>query len=199
VRIATRDLLDRLVRYACEQGAGSAAIVSTTDIVVDEKLAAFCRAPACDAYGRAASCPPHVGGPTEFRKRLQVFDWAIFLKIDVPTEILLSEERLHIYKLLHEIVAGVQKAAVEQGCPEARAFAGGSCKKIFCRSQPDCRVVDRGGLCRHPDYARPSMSGYGINVGELMNTAGWHMDRITRKTDPDAVPMGSVSGLVLVC
>jgi hypothetical protein len=42
------------------------------------------------------------------------------------------------------------------------------------------------------------MSGFGINVSKLMQAAGWHLDRITRDTDPDEVPTGTVSGLVLV-
>ena len=192
-------MLSQLTRLACEQGADRAAIISTTDIHVEDRLAGLCRHPQCEVYGLSASCPPHVGGPSEFRKLLAGLHWAIFFKIDVPTDILLSEERLHIYKLLHEIAAGIEQAAIDQGWPHARAFAGGSCKRIFCHDQPDCRVVDAGTPCRHPDHARPSMSGYGINVSRLMNAAGWQLNRITRDTTPESVPMGSVSGLVLVC
>lgn len=193
------ELLNGLADLARELGAGQAAILHATDIVVDEGLVDFCRSPDCDAYGLAASCPPHVGGPAEFRNLLKAFDWAICFKIDVPTEILLGEERLHIYKLLHEIAAGIEQAAVNRGCPNARAFAGGSCKKIFCMDHLNCRVVYSDGPCRYPNQARPSMSGYGINVSRLMQAAGWRMDRITRTTTPDEIPMGSVSGLVLVC
>jgi len=42
------------------------------------------------------------------------------------------------------------------------------------------------------------MSGFGINVSKMLQAAGWHMDKITCETDPDDVPMGLVSGLVLV-
>jgi hypothetical protein len=70
---------------------------------------------------------------------------------------------------------------------------------LFCRDHIDCRVLAEGGACRNSHRARPSMSGFGINVSKLMKSAGWHLDRITRDTDPDDVPMGSVSGLVLVC
>lgn len=191
-------ILSQLTRLACEQGADRAAIISTTDIHVEDRLADLCRHPRCEVYGLSASCPPHVGGPSEFRKLLSGFDWAIFFKIDVPTDILLSVERRHVYKLLHEIAAGIEQTAIDRGWPNARAFAGGSCKRIFCDDQPDCRVVDVGKPCRHPRHARPSMSGYGINVSRLMSAAGWQLNRITRDTNPEAVPMGSVSGLVLV-
>ena len=191
--------LQQLSRQALQTGASRTAVIAASDIRVEDRLAAMCRPPQCDAYGLAASCPPHVGGPKEFRRLQRMFEWAIFLKIEVPTEILLSEERLAVYRLLHEIVSTVRKAAVDEGYDDARGFAGGSCRKIFCGDQPDCQVVDRGGTCRHPDRAHPSMSGYGIDVFRLMETAGWHMERITKDTAPENVPMGSVAGLVLVC
>ncbi len=42
------------------------------------------------------------------------------------------------------------------------------------------------------------MSGYGINVSKMVQAAGWTMDRITRETDPDAISMGMLCGLVLI-
>jgi hypothetical protein len=42
------------------------------------------------------------------------------------------------------------------------------------------------------------MSGFGINVSQLMKVAGWQMDRITRETDPEAVEIGMLCGLVLI-
>lgn len=196
--IGRQNLLNGLTRLACGQGAGAAAVIPTAAIVVEDRLADLCRNPGCENYGLSASCPPHVSGPAGFRELLTRFDHGVFFKIDVPTEILLSEERRHVFKLLHEIAARIEQTAVDRGCPDARAFAGGSCKKIFCPDQPDCRVARRGGSCRHPDHARPSMSGHGVNVARMMETAGWKMDKITRDTVPDAVPMGSVSGLVLI-
>lgn len=193
------DGLQDLKSQACHLGASQAAIISTTNIAVHEHLADLCRQPECKAYGLSASCPPHVRGPSEFRRLLTRFDWAVCLKIDVPTEILLSDERMHVYQLLHKIVATIETAAVDQGCTDARAFAGGSCKQIFCPEQKDCRVVAAGRTCRHPQHARPSMSGFGIDVSRFMQAAGWQLPRITRDTEPETIPMGSVSGLVLVC
>ncbi len=31
-----------------------------------------------------------------------------------------------------------------------------------------------------------------------MQTAGWRLNKITKETDPDDIPMGSVTGLILV-
>ena len=191
-------VLDGLVGLAISTGADNAVIIPTSAMIVEDHLADLCNETACTCYGQAASCPPHVGGPDEFRKLLGEFNQSIFLKIDVSTDILLSEERWHIYRFLHRVASCVRRAAVDGGYPNARAFAGGSCKRIFCRGHLDCKVVSRGGTCRFPDLALPSMSGYGVNVFRLMEVAGWQMDRITRDTSSELVPMGSVSGLVLV-
>jgi len=119
-------------------------------------------------------------------------------KIDVPTEVLLSEESLDVFRSLHKIAASIEKAAVEKGYDRSKAFVGGSCKPLFCQDHPDCLVLSNNGKCRHPHIARPSMSGFGINVSHLVKAAGWEMDRITRETDPEAVKMGMLSGLVLI-
>ncbi|HSO20300.1 MAG TPA: DUF2284 domain-containing protein [Desulfosarcina sp.] len=191
-------LTHRLVHLALGSGAGQAAVIQTRDIVVDDRLAALCRRPECEVYGLAASCPPHVGGPSRMRGLLAEVERAVVFKIDVPTPVLLTEKRLPVYRRLHEIAAAVERAAVEQGCPAARAFAGGSCKQIFCSDIEQCPVVVGAGRCRHPDRAQPSMSGYGIDVSRLMAAAGWSMRRITRDTSPEEVPMGALTGLVLI-
>ena len=143
--------------------------------------------------------PPHVAGPSGFRDMLDTYNHAVVFKIDVPTETLLSDDRLEVFQQLHEIAAKLEMAATEMGCPSARAFAGGSCKQIFCHDHAECRVLKDGSDCRFPRRARPSMSGFGINVTKLMRMAGWTLQQITAETDPDAVPVGSVTGLVLVC
>ena len=120
------------------------------------------------------------------------------VKIEVPSQVLMSDERREVFELLHHIVAGVERAAISQGYERARAFAGGSCKQIFCQQHTDCRVVDRQGRCRNPQYARPSMSGFGINVGRLVQQAGWQMQKITRGTDTAKIPIGTLVGLILI-
>lgn len=139
-----------------------------------------------------------MGGPHTFRKLLAQVGWAIVLKIDVPTQTLLGKDRYPIYRSLHTIAAAVERLAIDQGCPSTRASAGGSCKRIFCADHSDCPVIANSALCRHPDQARHSISGYGVNVFRLMKSAGWQMNRITCDTSPEAVPTGSLVGLVLV-
>jgi len=190
--------LKELVQLACRLGASDAGTVSTNNISAEDDLANMCRDSPCEHFGLSINCPPNVTGPSGFRELLKNYQQAMVFKIDVSTEILLSNERRDVFRLLHEIAANIELAAVEMGYRNPKAYAGGSCKLLFCQDQTECRVLAEDGECRYPQVARPSMSGYGINVSKLMEAAGWTMDRITRETDPDAVPMGMLCGLVLI-
>ncbi len=192
----TQSKLESLLELAVSSGATDARVVSTRDIIVDDRLPDICRQTACEGYGRSKSCPPHVAGPSMFREWIKTIEHAIVVKIDVPMEILLSE-REDIMRLLHEIVASVELAAKQLGYANSKAFAGGSCKQFFCSSHADCRVVSGEGDCRNPHLSRPSMSGFGVNVAELINTAGWTEDA-KKSGAHERTSTGTVSGLILV-
>jgi predicted metal-binding protein len=166
-----------LIRLAHEAGATAAAVITAESIVLSEDLAALCHPDACERYGQAPSCPPVIRGPEDFRERFAGFDAALVIRIDVPTEILLSSQRREVMGLLHEVAAAVERSAAALGWPAASALAGGSCKYLFCHQEKDCPVLAGAGGCRHPDTARPSMSGFGIDVTRLMESAGWTMRR----------------------
>lgn len=189
--------LDGLIRLALRMGATHAARISARAIPVEDRLAGLCLEPRCPSYGLSAGCPPHVSGPDGFRDLVEGFEHAVVFKIEVPSKILLSSERLEIFRLLHEIAAGIESAARQQNHHRARGFAGGSCKGLFCAEERGCRVVDEGGPCRNPDRARPSMSGFGIDVTRLMAAAGWPMNRVEAERE-DGPAMGTVSGMVLI-
>jgi len=190
--------LKKLTQLACRSGASGATAISAGDISVEDDLANLCREPRCESYGLATSCPPYVSGPSGFRELLKKFKHAIVIKIDVPLDILLSSERRDVMKLLHEIVAGIEKTAVKTGYPNSKAFAGGSCKNIFCYDHLNCCVLTEGGECRNLRYARPSMSGFGINVSKLMQSAGWTMNRYTSEANPDTTSTLPICGLILI-
>ena len=192
-----KELID-LVERALRLGASNAVVICSTDISVEDGLASLCQEPPCENYGRSAGCPPHVSGPDGFRKLIRELKQAVVFKIDVPTEVLFSSERRDLFRLLHEIGAGIERLAVQRGYLHSKAYVGGSCKQIFCQEHPECRILGEGGKCRNPDLARPSMSGFGINVTKLMQTAGWTMHRATRETGKAESSMGTLCGLVLV-
>jgi predicted metal-binding protein len=190
--------LSHLIESACRLGASNAKVIRTEEISIEDDLANLCREPQCENYGQAASCPPYVSGPSGFRELLKDFRQAVVFKLDVPSESLFSSERQDIFRLLHEIAAGIEQSAVQMGYPNSKAFAGGSCKRIFCQDRPDCPVVSEGGDCLYPDHARQSMSGYGINVSKLMQVAGWTMNRATPESTPSQAGIATICGLVLL-
>lgn len=193
-----RMVFQELIQSAHRLGATEAGIISTSDISVEDDLARLCHEPRCKHYGLSANCPPHVSGPSGFRKLLKNFEQALVFKIEVPSEILLSDEHDEIFRLLHEIAAAIEREAVRMGYFNSRAYAGGSCKQLFCQDHPHCRVLKEGGKCWHPDRARPSMSGFGINVSKLIRAAGWSMNRVIPEAKSITSPMGTICGLVLI-
>jgi predicted metal-binding protein len=190
--------LEELVRLARRLGASDVCLISSKEILVEDGLANLCREPQCMNYGLSPSCPPHVGGPSEFRKLQKHHKQAIIVRLVVPSAALFSDERRGIMRLLHEIVAGIEQEAVKMGFIKAKAFAGGSCKNIFCDEYGACRVLSEEGECRNPEYARPSMSGFGINVSELMKTCGWPADIKVNEAEAAIDPLSWVAGLILV-
>lgn len=190
--------LVKLLDFAKNSGAVRAAIISAQDIKVQDELAKLCKEPKCENFGLSPSCPPYVSGPSGFRKIREKSKYAMVIKMDVPLETLLSDQDREIMRFLHEIVADIENKAVQMGFINSKAFAGGSCKTIFCRDYPDCLKLSKKGRCRNPDSARPSMSGFGINVSEMIKKAGWAAENLVRDKKTDADGMTWVAGLIMI-
>lgn len=169
------------------QGAIDVALISTDDIAVEEYLANMCREPLCAFFGLSANCPPNVAGPGEFRELLQNYKYGLAIRMEVPMGCLITGERIGIMKLMHEIVAEIENSLVQSGCVKAKGFAAGSCKELFCNQDTGCRVLTQEGECRNVQHARPSIEANGVNVTELIKTAGWPTGS-----------MGAIYGLVLI-
>ncbi len=195
LRLRPDDSICDLIRFAREIGSNDAACVPAASIVIDDRLAGLCTPDACPFYGRSAGCPPHAGGADAFRALLAGFREAVVIQLEVPAEILRSGRCEDDFRRLHRIAARIERRAMASGFARAAAFAGGSCKSLFCQAEADCPVLT-GGPCRHPDSARPSMSGYGIDVTRLMAAAGWAFSPVTAETAPEAIL--SICALVLV-
>lgn len=185
---------EQLKEVALKAGATHISRISPADIVVDNKLATFCREPRCPYFGLSASCPPHVQGPSFFRKELQRSLHGIVIRIEVLSFILHGEQRGEAMRLLHEVTSEVEITAKRLGfC--AQGYAGGSCKISFCSDFATCNVVDNKGECRHPKNARQSLSGYGVDVGKLIKSCGWED---TAASSPEEEKKGWIAGLVLL-
>ena len=191
--------MELLITKAKELGAAGARQIDPKRIIVREDLAALCNGSTrCENYGLAMSCPPNVEGPEKFRSWIKQSDASIVVKINVPKDMMFSGELGSLMTQLHNIVAGVEIHAKSLGYKNTRSFAGGSCKKLFCSSEKNCQVVNGSGPCRFPDMARPSMSGFGIDVIQLMHEAGWPVKKADRRDTDQDENSGWIAGLVLV-
>ena len=189
---------DHMIQKALQLGVSDARLIDAAQIRVEDDLARICEDPGCPGYGQGANCPPHVMKPDAFRRWLAQYPRALVFKFDVPTEVLLGDGRFEVARLVHETAADLENQALACGYAAARGLAAGSCKRIFCAEEPTCRVIAKNESCRHPDKARPSISGLGVNFFELARSVGWPMKKITRDSRPDDVPMGLMAGIVLL-
>jgi len=198
VRVSKHQLA-HLTREAKSLGATASAIIASREIQVKDTLAALCNGEyTCPYYGLAASCPPFVGGPVEFRKRQARSEHTVTVRIELPAAVMFSDQRKGVMKLLHHIVAEVEQKAIALGLGESKAFAGGSCKELFCDDQENCRVIAEGKPCLHGEFARPSMSGYGIDVMQLMKSSGWSAQKSEGSTLADKNATSWLAGLVML-
>jgi len=188
-----RERLQHLLTQAERAGATRAAILPAHCVQVEEELAAFCRHPRCPFWGLSLSCPPHVAGPEGFSQLLRTCKDVLVVRLEVQACSLQGGERPQVFRLLHELVASVELRAQALGFTDAAGFAGGSCKASFCADKTKCSVLAGRGKCRYPDQARPSLSGYGVNVGTLMRAAGWDSELFASGNE-----MSWLAGLVLL-
>ncbi len=190
--------LQELAQYLMELGASDAKAIPASSIVVEDRFADMCASPQCTSYGLAPGCPPHVMKPSEFRELLRQYQYALIFKIDTPTAVLISDDRRDVAKLIHEMSSGTEQLAKENGYPNSKGLATGSCKRILCHDYAQCAVLYRDGDCLFPKVARPSISGLGINFMELCKVVSWQANIITSETDPDDIPIGMLAGVVLI-
>ncbi len=190
--------LEHLTQEAIRLGATSSTIISSKEIQVKDDLAALCTGTTCPNYGLAASCPPNVEGPIEFRKWQAQSQYSITVKIELPTSVMFSDGIKGVMQLLHQIVAAMEQKAIKVGFKNSKGFAGGSCKELFCEEHENCSVIAENKPCRHIDSARPSMSGFGIDVALLMKSSGWSGSKAEESDSSDNDATSWLAGLIML-
>ncbi|MCX6013346.1 MAG: DUF2284 domain-containing protein [Chloroflexi bacterium] len=191
--------LEVITQKAIELGAGSATIINAEELVIEDRFAELCGTQKCPGYGMSVSCPPHGMKPSDFRELVKSYKHCLVFKIDVPMEILLSDDYKYITRLIHELASGIERFAIARGFSMAKGFATGSCKKLFCDEYQYCRVLEEiDGKCRFPDSARPSLSGLGVNFNDLGAKLHWQNIDFEINRKPDSSSMGLMAGIVLI-
>lgn len=189
------DMLKLICEKAIELGALAARVIDPAEITVDPRFVEMCRPPQCDAYGAGGNCPPHVMSTHDFRELLSRCDHAVVFRLEAPMAMLIEEEhRFEVIKVLQETTARLERFAAENGFENAYGFAGGSCRRAFCRNEDYCNVIEGTGVCRNPDRARPSLSGVGVNFQLLNRKLDWGEPG----KGSDGEPLGFMIGILFL-
>ena len=188
-KIDKMDSLDFLRKQSLDLGAVEAKIIPVKKIVIENRVVFKCKL-GCEKYGKTLACPPHAPSPDEFRKIVNEYNFALFMKFktnvegdseltkylsktddpSIPAEMKAKLNKFwlawkdEMEKLL-DIVHKLEKAAAKEGYLLAVGLVSGTCN--LCEK---CNVEK--GVCIHPTMKRYSEEGVGVNVKATAEKAG---------------------------
>ncbi len=179
-----------LTKLAIENGAADAKIIPTSKVVVEDRVVLKCKV-GCNHYGKTLACPPYTPSAEEFRKIVNEYSYAMFMKYkstaeaepEVLKKLMVAETDPNVSKEIKEkaakfwadwkddkrkmlqSVVDLEKAAMNKGYSLAIAFVSGHCQ--LCEK---CNTETK--ICAHPNLARLSEDAVGVNVKKTAANAG---------------------------
>jgi predicted metal-binding protein len=181
---------DFLRKMALKLGAVDAKIIQADKIVVEDRIVLKCKV-GCPNYGKTLACPPYTPTAEEFRKIVNEYSYALFMKFKskakaeaelapylskpetdptIPQDIkdrlrqfwaAWKEDKLKMLSAVHAL----EKAAMNKGYPLALGLVSG-----YCQLCEKC-TLDRA-TCVYPTKARYSEDAVGVNVKATAKNAG---------------------------
>lgn len=194
--------LERYRNMAIEIGASDAVIISSHDIIVDERVRAKCIYPKCDQYGLSINCPPYAPDLDFIRKVINNYHHAILFSVKDETGAFIGAQfrdrigRKNPTKILfNTICAEIESRSFYDGYHFSLAFGQGTCKNFWCHDQP-CAALQSGTGCRFPLKARSSMEAVGMDAFTMAARQGWEIypcgERVERKDLPHVLLVGLI-------
>lgn len=205
-KVADEQLQKDLEKYrqrTLELGATDAKIITTDNVLIDERVLAKCTYPKCPGYGTNANCPPYAMGLDLVRKVVNNFRYAILTKLEVPSDEIADPEARDRNltapwrRKINEIISKIEAEAFFDGYHLTLAFGSGPCKSILC-PDTECSALVPGQPYRHPLRARTAMEGAGMDVFTMATKVGWDIYPIGEATLPSEVPYELRLALVLI-
>jgi len=199
------EVLTDLSRYrdkALLLGVTDAKIITTDQIIIDDRVRMKCLIPICEGYGTNPHCPPYIGDLNHFRDLVNKYKYAVFIMLRVPSKELVGPNaiakktsRLSALKL-NDIVSKIESEAFYDGYHLATGFSTG-CKGILCPDEK-CSVLIPGQSCRHPLKARAGMDAVGMDTYTMATNVGWDIYPLGKGAKPEDLPHGTRLGIVLI-
>lgn len=177
--------LENIVCFAQSVTEGTARLIDTPDVVVEDRVSLLCHF-GCDDYAKKLTCPPHTPKPDDFRRSLEEYRKAVIVSFPCPAtldragacslmslshkappvEVATFWKDWHSWKLgAYNRLLEIEKYSFSQGLPFALAFGFGSCP--LCTT---CATTFTE--CRFPSRRRCSLEAVGINVVATSARAG---------------------------
>jgi predicted metal-binding protein len=147
-------------------------------VVPEERIRGYCIENRCGSYNANHMCPPRVGSLGEVAARLQGFPEGVLLQYSRRMDVANDREGVIRTKLeFHRLILRLERRLEKRGWSGLWGLIGGNCE--LCRT---CTALE-GKPCRHPEKARTSLEGIGVDVvgllGELGLDGRFHADRLT--------------------
>jgi len=160
----------KYVEQALAAGADEAKIVPVANVKTAEWVRLKCQF-GCDGFGKGLCCPPRTPTPEQMKRVLADYRRAlIYSYVCTPSDYRPKRRRMR------RLVAELERTAFLDGLYKAFGLADGPCRL--------CRTCDVTSDCRHPEDARPSMEGCGIDVYATARNSGIELDVATRRDGP---------------
>ena len=179
-----------LVELALKNGASDAKIISASKVIVEDRVVLKCKV-GCNHYGKTLACPPYTPSAEEFKKIVNEYSYAMFMKFkstaeaqsEVLKKLMVAETDTSVPKEIREkatkfwadwkndkrkmlqCVVDLEKAAMNKGYSLAISFVSGHCQ--LCEK---CNTETK--ICAHPNLARWSEDAVGVNVKKTALNAG---------------------------
>lgn len=152
---------DKLIQYAVEEGFADAAIVDTSEIVLDPSFRPYCEENLCGQYEVNYTCTPICGTPEEMRQRIMNHKKALVLQTIWSITDYTDNPAIKKAKNEHNAAAiRLAKRLRAQGCDGLIVGSSG------CALCTPCAMAE-AKPCRFPDLAFSCMSAYCIFVRML--------------------------------
>jgi len=147
-------------------------------LVPEERIRGYCIENRCGSYNANHMCPPRVGSLGEVTARLQRFPEGVLLQYSRRMDVANDREGVIRTKLeFHRLVLRLERRLEKRGVGGLWGLIGGNCE--LCRT---CTALE-DKPCRHPEKARTSLEGIGVDVVGLLGRLGldgrFRADRLT--------------------
>jgi predicted metal-binding protein len=157
-----------LLQAASEFGIEHAAVVETSSIRFHEDFRKACERNACGKYDSNWMGPPAIGPVTELKEEVLRFNRGLLIETVHRLDNSFDFKGMHAAAEVHQAMFRSFLERIRRIYPDESFLSldAGCCS--YCEK---CAYQDRNP-CRHPDQAMSSVEAYGMDVGQLMKTAG---------------------------